>query len=246
MKPSHTTYRSRELESLQRLHSTVQRTSPNLRNAVDLSNDYGDDWRKVSATIIRQERAARMDVPVECGELKSDANSKCDNSDSLQDGAIVGTADSRDPQLIRTEAGREMGSADELSDVDANMIDLFASKAMPGQTKLLTKNLEQPPDLAEPANKENTPIIIPPFATDNAKPKRKTESTELQEFPTKKPRTGNALESPAKDHTQPTTVSKEDLNKKSEDVGAGEGKGSSIEGIDAWILREFGKYVNFV
>lgn len=277
VKPSHT-YRSRELESLQRLHSTVQRghTSPNLRNAVasqkngkhtpeqkDFSTDYRDDWLKVSTTIIRQEEAARMDVPVEFEELKSNANGKFGSGDLSLDAVIVGTADSQDLQPSRTDAGREIGATDELSKVDANMIiaeDLCAPKTMPGhassvhQTKLLTKHLEQLPTLSEPTNKDNTLIETssPLFVIDNDKPKRKVDGVELPESPMKKPKKGNVLEPPAKEHSKVSKVSKEGINaaekspKANKDVRIGVGKGSSTEGIDPWILREFGKYVQFV
>jgi ATP-dependent DNA helicase HFM1/MER3 len=276
VKPSNT-YRSRELESLQRLHSTVQRehTSPNLRNDVtsqkntrqnpeqkELSTDCGDDWSKLSATIIRQE-AARRDVLVEFEELKNDANGKFGSSDSLLDAAIVGSADSRDLQPSRTEADREIGATNELSEVDANMIiaeNLCSPNTKPGhpssvrQTKLLTKRLEQLPTLSEPTNNENTltESSSPLFVTDNAKPKRKADGVELPESPMKKPKRVKVLEPPANEHTKPTNVSKENLNvaenstKKNKDLGIGEVKASSIDGIDPWILREFGKYVNFV
>jgi ATP-dependent DNA helicase HFM1/MER3 len=282
VKPSHT-YRSRELESLQRLHSTVQRgyTSPNLRNAVgftvgsqtstkqiprpkDSSIDCGDDLPQVSTTIVRQEEVARIDIPVELEELKNDANNQFDTSNSLLDVLSVDLADSQDLQPSRTEADQEVGATNESDEVDANMInakDLCTPKIMPGHaigsssmhhTKLLTKDLGQLPTFSELANKENTLIEIssPLFVTDDVELKRKADSMELPEPPTKKPK-DKALESPIEEHTKQTKVSKEDLNvaeksTKKKDVGIGDKKGSSIDGIDPWILREFGKYVDFV
>jgi len=278
------TYRSKELERLQRLHSTVQRgcTSPNLRNAAgftvgsqtstkqnprpkDLSIDCGDDRHEVSTTIVRQEEATRIDVPVELEELKNDANSQFDTSNSLLDGAGVGSTDSRDLQPRPAEASQEVGVTNELREVDADMIsanDLCAPKIMSGHatatssvhhTKFSTKNLEQLPTFPELKNKENTLIEIssPLFVTDNAEPKRKADHMELPEPPTKKPK-DNTMESPTEEHTIQAKASKKDLNvaenctNKKKDVGTGDKKGSSIEDIDPWILREFGKYVKFV